>query len=146
MITNSHTSLIRRAAKAIERLTTVRARAFKLTTGLLTIILALDEEPGLTGAILQKRTGFDKGTMLLLLKTLEERKLITREGSLEHSAAKRNTLTAKGLELAKHSAAIHLGIEKDVRRIVENKRDTLKVRLARVAGLANGVDTTREVR
>lgn len=128
---------LRRAAKNIERMIAERARRLaRLTPNMLRVVMLVDEQPGLWAAQLQRESGFDKKTLLYILRALSARGMIKRK-TAERNDAKvlQIYLTPVGAAVAEKGRGIETDIEKAMLAEIGKGPSEFKAKLDRIAAL-----------
>lgn len=139
IVEDSTTAVLRRAARNVERLFASKAQTLKLTPNLLRVLLLLEANPGMSTVEVARRMDLSKLTNIAIMRNLLERRLIARAADPENRSALRNSLTAKGRQVARRGLLIHREIEGALQKIMGLANLPMKAKLERIAKL-DGVE------
>ena len=128
-------TLLRKAAKAIERLVSLQGRELGLTARQIDVLLVLNAEPGLNSAEIGKRITMGKSTTAHLTQLMITKGLIQQEkGSYKSSL--RNFLTPLGKSKIKSCVSIETELEDKVSAIAVG-RGTFPQKLEAIAEIGD---------
>ncbi|GAA1993469.1 MarR family transcriptional regulator [Kitasatospora viridis] len=130
---------IKRAEQEVIAAKHAALRPFKLSTPQYTVLLALQEEPGLSGAVLARRCLVTPQTMSSVLSTLEGRGLVERKPHPIHSHILEARLTRSGRALLAKADVEVTTVEEALRAELSEEEQRLLVGLlARCTGALAG--------
>lgn len=110
---------LHRAARHVEKLTTLRAGKLGVTPNMLRVILILEASPGLWSAELVRRLGFEKRSVDYIITGMLKRNLITKTTSFDDAKVIEYRLTAKGERIAEEGRRIRARIDRAIGKIID---------------------------
>lgn len=123
--------LLRSAARNVERILSHRARKIGLTSGQLTLLVMIQDDPGVIAKTLQEKYKSDKPTITRMLTELKKRNLVaSTPGKDNFWRSKHYVLTQHGELVMKKGRAIH----SELRTSVEDALNETKSRWSYLCG------------